>query len=116
GSVGIALPLTEVQIVDTDTGTRVLGVGEKGEIRVRGPQIMRDYRNLPETTAETLRDGGLYTADIGVLAAAGYLYWRDRTKELAKVSGYTAFPRATEEVLPPRPDVAGAAVVGVRAA
>ncbi|HLT28335.1 MAG TPA: AMP-binding protein [Zeimonas sp.] len=113
GSVGIALPLTEVQIVDTDTGARVLGVGEKGEIRVRGPQIMRDYRNLPETTAETLRDGWLYTGDIGELDADGYLYVRDRKKEMAKVSGYNVFPREIEEVLHLHPDVAEAAVVGV---
>ncbi len=113
GSVGVPLPLTEVQIVDTDTGSRVLGAGEKGEIRVRGPQIMRDYRNLPQTTAETLRDGWLHTGDIGEFDADGYLYVRDRKKEMAKVSGYNVFPREIEEVLYLHPAVAEAAAIGV---
>ncbi len=112
-SVGVALPLTEVQIVDADTGTRVLGVGEKGEIRVRGPQIMLGYRNLPEASAEALRDGWLHTGDIGELDADGYLYVRDRKKEMAKVSGYNVYPREIEETLYRHPAVAEAAVVSV---
>lgn len=113
GSVGLPLPLTEVQIVDTDDATRVLGVGEKGEIRVRGPQLMSGYRNLPEVTAETLRDGWLHTGDIGELDADGYLFIRDRKKEMAKVSGYNVFPREIEEVLYLHPAVAEAAAIGV---
>jgi long-chain acyl-CoA synthetase len=113
GSVGIALPLTEVQIVDADDGSRVLGVGEKGEIRVRGPQIMLGYRNLPDATAEALRDGWLHTGDIGEFDADGYLYVRDRKKEMAKVSGYNVFPREVEEALYRHPAVAEAAVVAV---
>ncbi len=113
GSVGLPLPLTEVQIVDADDATRVLGVGEKGEIRVRGPQLMSGYRNLPEVTAETLRDGWLHTGDIGELDADGYLFIRDRKKEMAKVSGYNVFPREIEEVLYLHPAVAEAAAVGV---
>ena len=65
GSVGIACPLTEIQIVDVEAGTRVLAPGERGEIRARGPQVMLGYRNLPEETAQTLRGGWLYTGDIG---------------------------------------------------
>ncbi len=113
GSVGLPLALTEVQIVDTDDATRVLGVGEKGEIRVRGPQVMSGYRNLPETTAETLRDGWLHTGDIGEFDDDGYLFVRDRKKEMAKVSGYNVFPREIEEVLYLHPAVAEAAAVGV---
>ncbi|HEY0877592.1 MAG TPA: AMP-binding protein [Zeimonas sp.] len=113
GSVGVPLPLTDVQIVDTDTGSRVLGIGEKGEIRVRGPQVMRDYRNLPIETAAALRDGWLHTGDIGELDADGYLYVRDRKKEMAKVSGYNVFPREVEEVLYLHPAVAEAAAIGV---
>ncbi|MCD6681463.1 MAG: AMP-binding protein [Burkholderiaceae bacterium] len=113
GSVGVALPLTEVQIVDADTGSRMLGIGEKGEIVVRGPQLMRDYRNLPAATAEALRDGWLHTGDIGELDADGYLYVRDRKKEMAKVSGYNVFPREVEESLYRHPAVAEAAVVAV---
>src|SRR5690606_8708588 len=106
-------PLTEVQVVDADDPTRVLGVGEKGEIRIRGPQVMSGYRNLPEVTAETLRDGWLHTGDIGELDADCYLFIRDRKKEMAKVSGYNVFPREIEEVLYLHPAVAEAAAVGV---
>ena len=65
GSVGPPLPLTAIEIVDTETGTKVLGIGEIGEIRARGPQIMSGYRNRPKETAEALRGGWLYTGDIG---------------------------------------------------
>lgn len=113
GSVGVPVPETEVQIVDIDDGTRVLGTGEKGEIRVRGPQIMAGYRNRPEETARALRDDWLYTGDIGELDADGYLYIRDRKKEMVIVSGYNVFPREVEDVLYAHPAVREAAVVGM---
>ncbi|MFQ5692941.1 MAG: AMP-binding protein, partial [Nitrospinota bacterium] len=113
GSVGPPLPLTELQIVDVDTGTKVLGVGEQGEIRARGPQIMSGYRNRPEETAETLRDGWLYTGDIGEFDAAGDLYIRDRKKDMAIVGGYNVYPREIDEVLYAHPAIAEAAAVGV---
>ena len=113
GSVGVAVPGTEVEIVDLDEGTSVLAVGEKGEIRVRGPQLMSGYRNLPRETAATLRDGWLYTGDIGEFDADGYLTIRDRKKEMAKVSGFNVFPREIEEVLFMHPAVQEAAVVAV---
>jgi long-chain acyl-CoA synthetase len=111
GSVGIPVPGTEVQVVDLEQGSRHLPVGEKGEIRLRGPQLMRDYRNLPQETAAALRDGWLYTGDIGEFDADGYLYIRDRKKEMAKVSGFNVFPREIEEVLFMHPAVQEAAVV-----
>ena len=112
GSVGIALAETEVQIVDTETGTRVLGVGERGEIRARGPQIMRGYRNLPGETAQALRDGWLYTGDIGEFDADGYLYIRDRKKDMVIVGGYNVYPREVDDVLFLHPAVVDAASVG----
>jgi long-chain acyl-CoA synthetase len=114
GSVGIPLPQTEIQIVDVETGTRVLSVGERGEIRARGPQIMQGYRNLPEETAQTLRGGWLYTGDIGEFDAEGYLYIRDRKKDMLIVGGYNVYPRELEEVLVMHSAVLDAAVVGVR--
>ncbi len=111
GSVGIPVPGTEVQVIDLDVGNAPLPQGEKGEIRLRGPQLMRDYRNLPEETAAALRDGWLYTGDIGEFDAEGYLYIRDRKKEMAKVSGFNVFPREIEEVLFMHPAVQEAAVV-----
>lgn len=113
GSVGLPLPDTEIQIVDLEQGKGPLKVGEKGEIRVRGPQIMAGYHNLPEETAATIRDGWLYTGDVGEFDSDGYLYIRDRKKEMAKVSGFNVFPREIEEVLYLHPAVREVAVVAV---
>jgi long-chain acyl-CoA synthetase len=114
GSVGIALPQTEIQIVDLENGTRILPAGERGEIRARGPQIMQGYRNLPVETAQTLREGWLYTGDIGEFDADGYLFIRDRKKDMLIVGGYNVYPRELEEVLVMHPAVLDAAVVGAR--
>ena len=113
GSVGKVLADTEIQIVEAVEGTKVLGTGEQGEIRARGPQIMSGYRNRPDETAETLRDGWLYTGDIGELDEDGDLYIRDRKKDMAIVGGYNVYPREIDEVLYTHPDVVEAAAVGV---
>ena len=113
GSVGVALPETRLEIVDLEAGRRVLPVGEAGEIRARGPQIMRGYRNRPEETAAALRDGWLQTGDIGELDADGYLFIRGRKKEMAIVGGFNVYPREIEEALCAHPGVAEAAVIGV---
>ena len=99
GSVGIPVPQTEIRIVN-------------GEIVARGPQIMQGYRNRPQETAEALRDGWLYTGDLGELDAEGYLYIRERKKDMVIVGGYNVYPREIEEVLCTHPAVAEAAVVG----
>lgn len=113
GSVGVALPLTEIEIVDTQDGNKVLPVGARGEIRARGPQIMTGYRNLPEETRQTLRDGWLHTGDIGEFDADGFLFIRDRLKDLVLVGGYNVYPREIDDVLLAHPAVADAASVGV---
>lgn len=113
GSVGLAVPKTEIQVVDVHDASKVLAVGEIGEIRVRGPQIMSEYYRRPVETAEALRDGWLYTGDIGYLDDEGYLGICDRKKEMAIVSGFNVYPREIEEVLFRHPNVADAAVVGV---
>ncbi len=113
GSVGPALPLTEIEIVDTETGQKVLGVGEVGEVRARGPQVMSGYRNKPTESAEALRDGWLYTGDIGELDTDGYLYIRDRKKDMVIVGGYNVYPREVDEVLFSHPSVKEAASTGV---
>ncbi len=113
GSVGPALPDTELQIVDVATGMDVLPVGEAGEIRARGPQIMQGYRNREEATAETLREGWLYTGDIGRLDEEGYLFIEDRKKDMIITGGYNVYPREIDEVLMSHPDVEEAACVGV---
>ncbi len=111
GTVGLPLPLTEVEIVDVDTGT-LLPPGDAGEIRARGPQIMQDYRGRPAETADALREGWLHTGDIGVVDADGYLAVRDRKKDMVIVSGYNVYPREVEEVLYRHPAIAEVAVVG----
>ncbi|HET9043583.1 MAG TPA: AMP-binding protein [Burkholderiales bacterium] len=113
GSVGPALPLTTLEIVDVETGTRVLGPGEIGEIRARGPQIMSGYRNRPKETAEALRGGWLHTGDIGELDTEGWLYIRDRKKDMSIVGGYKVYPREVDEVLFAHPAVSEAAAAGV---
>lgn len=113
GSVGVAMADVELEIVDTATGTTVLPSGETGEIRVRGPQIMSGYRGRPAETAAVLRDGWLYTTDIGHLDADGYLYISDRKKDIVIVSGFNVYPRAVEEVLYRHAGVSEAAVIGV---
>lgn len=113
GSVGIPLAQTEVQVVDLETGAAVLPPGQTGEIRARGPQVMSGYRNLPDETANTLKGGWLYTGDIGEFDDDGYLFIRDRKKDMAIVGGYNVFPREIDEVLYTHPAVAEAAAVGV---
>ncbi len=113
GSVGVAVPLTEIQIVDLETGTTVLPPGEAGEVRARGPQVMSGYRNRPQETAEALRGGWLHTGDIGRLDAEGYLTICDRKKDMVISAGFNVYPREIEEVLLAHPGIAEAAVIGV---
>lgn len=112
-SVGVPVPLTRIEIVDTDAGVRVLPPGQPGEIRARGPQIMSGYRNQPEETATALRDGWLYTGDIGEIDSDGYLFIRGRKKDMAIVGGFNVYPREIEEILSAHPAVLEAAAVGV---
>jgi len=113
GTVGVPVPATVIEIVDLEQGTRVLARGEAGEVRARGPQLMRGYRQRPEETAQALRDGWLYTGDIGLVDAAGRLVICDRKKDMAIVGGYNVYPREVEELLFGHPEVADAAVIGV---
>ena len=113
GSAGLPLPLTEIEIVDVTEGTSRLPVGEVGEIRARGPQIMTGYRNRPGETASALRDNWLYTGDIGMLDEDGYLFIQDRKKDMVIVGGFNVYPREVEEALCAHASVQEAAVIGV---
>lgn len=113
GSVGFAVPHTDIQIVDVKDGSTVLATGEIGEIRAKGPQIMSGYYGRPVETAEALREGWLYTGDIGYLDNDGYLTICDRKKEMAIVGGFNVYPREVEEVLFRHTNISEAAVVGV---
>jgi len=113
-SVGNPVPETEVEVVDLETGTRVLPVGEAGEVRVRGPQMMTGYHNKPEETAWALRDGYMYTGDIGYVDGDGFLFLVDRKKDMVIVGGYNVYPREVDEVLFNHPAIREAATVGKR--
>jgi len=112
GSVGQPVPGTDVQVVDLETGLRVLPLGERGELRVRGPHMMTGYRNQPEETAQTIRNGFIYTGDIGYLDEDGFVFITDRKKDVVFVKGFNVFPREVEEVLYTHPKVGMAGVVG----
>ena len=111
-SVGRPVPETTIEVVDLEHGTRQLGVGEAGEVRVRGPQLMAGYRGRTDATRDMLRDGWLYTGDIGHLDAEGDLFLVDRKKDMIIVGGYNVYPRLVDEVLYRHPAIAEAATVG----
>jgi long-chain acyl-CoA synthetase len=113
GSVGKSVPGCEVQVVDLDNGVRVLPQGERGELRVRGPHMMTGYRNRPEETAQTIRDGFVYTGDIGYLDEDSFVFITDRKKDVVFVKGFNVFPREVEEVIHTHPMVDMVGVVGV---
>ncbi|MBF9049314.1 AMP-binding protein [Roseobacter sp. HKCCD9010] len=112
GSSGQAVPNTECRIVDPETG-RDMGPDEEGELWVRGPQVMMGYLNNPEATAATkTEDGWLKTGDLAVIDADGYMFIRDRLKELIKYKGFAVAPAEVEAALIGHDQVIDAAVVG----
>jgi long-chain acyl-CoA synthetase len=113
GSVGIPFPDTEAMIVDVDTGKVEQGINEPGELIIRGPQVMKGYWEKPEETAETLRDGWLYTGDIGTMDEDGYFYIVDRKKDMIIAGGFNIYPREIDEVLFEHPKVQEAVAVGI---
>jgi len=113
GSVGIPPTDVVVRIVDIATGTKTLKQGEIGEIVIKAPQLMQGYWNRPEETAETLRDGWLYTGDIGYLDEDSFLFLTSRKKDLIKCGGFQVWPREIEEILMMHPAVAEVCVGGI---
>ncbi|HET7343368.1 MAG TPA: long-chain-fatty-acid--CoA ligase [Methylomirabilota bacterium] len=111
-TAGLPCNDTEQKIVDLETGERELPPGEVGEVIVRGPQVMLGYWNAPESTAAALRNGWLYTGDIGRLDAQGYLTITDRKKEMIKYKGFGIAPAEIEALLFEHPAVADCAVIG----
>ncbi|MCL6638973.1 MAG: long-chain fatty acid--CoA ligase [Firmicutes bacterium] len=113
GSIGQPLPDTDCVIVNLDTGTKELSPGEIGELIVRGPQVMKGYWNMPEETANSLRDGWLYTGDVAKMDEEGYIYIVGRKKDMIIASGFNVYPRDVEEALYEHPKIAEAVVMGV---
>ncbi len=117
GSIGFPIPGTDVKIVDLDTGTEELPMGEDGEIAVCGPQVMKGYWKRPDANDEVFRqiNGNRYflTGDIGHIDEEGYIIITDRKKDMILVSGFNVYPRDVEDILYKNPKVELAAVVGV---
>ena len=112
GTVGLPLVGTTVEIRDPQTGL-LLPHGERGEVCVRGPQVMLGYWGRPADTEAVFTHGALRTGDIGVLDEAGYLSIVDRIKDVILCSGFNVYPRVLEEALYQHPAVAEAVVIGV---
>ncbi len=113
GTSGVTVSNTEIRVVDPESGVD-LGVGERGELLVRGPQVMKGYLNNASATAETLdSDGWLHTGDVAVVDDEHHVSIVDRIKELIKYKGFQVPPAELEAVLVTHPAVADAAVIGV---
>ncbi len=114
GSIGLPLPDTDARIVDLDTGSRIVSLGEVGELSVKGPQVMKGYWNSKSETDRVLKDGWLLTGDIAWEDDDGFFYIVDRKKDMIDASGFKVWPREVEDVLFSHPAVKEAAVVGIR--
>ena len=111
GTIGVAVPSTEVRIVDESGADQP--VGEAGELLVRGPQVMLGYWQRPEATAEVLSEEGWFsTGDIAVAQPDGYVKIVDRKKDMIIVSGFNVFPNEVEAAMVMHPNIVECAVVG----
>ena len=113
GGVGMPFPDNDVRIVDLETGTTDMPLGEPGEIIAKGPSIMREYWNNPEETAKVLRDGWLSTGDIGYMDSDGHIFIVDRKKDMVLSSGFNVYPREIDELMFTHPKVLQACSFGI---
>jgi long-chain acyl-CoA synthetase len=114
GTVGIPLPDTDIRIVDVNDMEKELPLGDVGEIVIKGPQVMMGYYKNPEETAEVLKDGWVYSGDMGCLDEDGYLKIVDRKKDTIIAGGYNIYPVELDGVLFDHPKILEAATIGVR--
>ncbi|MBL5766277.1 long-chain fatty acid--CoA ligase [Heyndrickxia sporothermodurans] len=112
GSIGVPWPDTDAAIFSLEDG-KPLPAGEIGELAVKGPQVMKGYWNRPEETEQVLKDGWLFTGDVGYMDEQGYFYIVDRKKDIIIAGGYNIYPREIEEVLYEHPDIQEAVVAGI---
>jgi long-chain acyl-CoA synthetase len=113
GSIGIPLSNVECRIMSLDEPDKELGVGEVGELAVRGPQVMRGYWNMPTETNNVLKNGWLYTGDIAKMDEDGYFYIVDRKKDMVIAGGYNIYPTNIEKVIMEHPKVFDVAAAGI---
>ena len=112
GTVGLPLPDTEIKLVDPFEGKRDMAIGEVGELIARGPQIMKGYLDNPEETANTIRDGWLFTGDLAIMDEDGFFKIVDRKKDMIISGGLNVFPSEVEAKILECANVAECAVVG----
>jgi long-chain acyl-CoA synthetase len=113
GSIGIPVADTECRIVSLDDGVTDMPVGEPGELIIKGPQVMKGYKDMPEETANMLRDGWCYTGDIATMDQDGYFYIVDRKKDMIISGGFNVYPRDIDEVFYQHPKVQEACSIGI---
>jgi long-chain acyl-CoA synthetase len=113
GSIGLPLPGIDMDVVALDDPRRRLRLGEKGEIRIKGPNVTKGYWNAPEATAAAFVDGWLLTGDIGYMDEDGYFYLVDRKKDMIISGGFNVYPSVIEEAIWEHPAVAAVCVIGV---
>lgn len=111
-SIGMPLPGTDIRFVDVDSG-KVVGIGENGELQVRGPQVMVGYYGNPEASKDAFMDGWLRTGDVGHMDEDGYVFLVDRIKDLIICSGFNVYPRTIEEAAMTHEAVEEVNVIGV---
>ena len=113
GSIGIPLPGTVIEIVSLDDRSKLVAQGEKGEVCIRGPQVMKGYWKRPAESAEAMADGRLHTGDVGYMDEDGYTFIVDRIKDMILCGGYNVYPRNVEEAIYLHPAVSECVVAGV---
>ncbi len=113
GSIGVPFPNVDSRIISLDDDVTVLEPNEVGELVIKSPSIMKGYHNMPTETANTVRDGWLYTGDIAYMDDDGYFYIVDRKKEMIKPSGFQVWPREVEEAIAENPKVLDVGVAGI---
>jgi long-chain acyl-CoA synthetase len=114
GSCGMPQPRIEIRVYDLETCTRAMPTGEKGEICITGPNVMKGYWQRPEATAEAFNaDGFFRTGDSGYIDEDGYVFLVDRIKDMLLVSGFNVYPRNIEEAIYQHPDVEEVIVIGI---
>ncbi len=113
GTVGVPLPGTTLMCIDKDG--KEVAIGERGELCVKGPQVMKGYYNRPDATRDTMTADGewLRTGDVAVISEDGFVSIVDRIKDMILVSGFNVYPNEIEEVVASHPDVENCAVIGV---
>ena len=112
-SIGMPAPGTDVPIHSLEPPHELVAPGERGEVWIKGPQIMKGYLNREQETADSLRDGWLRTGDVGYMDEEGHFFLVDRLKDLILCSGYNVYPRMVEEAVYLHPSVAEVTVIGI---